>query len=82
MMPEKKSDIVRRLVATGDYKKALGIVKSFRLGILSEESEKMKRAYECMTFPGFYRQIGKDPDIEIAEGIRILKSLYGKCQVD
>ena len=78
MMPEKKSDILRRLVAAGDYKKALGIVKGFRFGITREESGQITRAYECFINPGFYSQIGKDPNIEIAEGVRILKSLYGK----
>ena len=29
----KKSDIVRELVKTGDYKKALRIAKDFRIGI-------------------------------------------------
>ena len=77
-MPEKKSDTVRRLVAEGDYKRALGIVKGFRLGISKEDSGKMTLAYECMTHPGFYRQIGKDPDEAITEGIRILKSMYGE----
>jgi len=78
MLPERKSDIVRRLVADGEYKKALGIVKGFHLGITREESGQMTRAYECFINPGFYSQLGKDPDIEIAEGVRILKSLYGK----
>lgn len=72
------SDTVRQLVSNGEYKKALRIVKGFRLGITREDSGKMKLAYECMTHPGFYEQLGTDPETAIAEGIRILKSLYAK----
>ncbi|MDR1020167.1 MAG: hypothetical protein LBL73_05365 [Synergistaceae bacterium] len=79
-MPEKKTDMVRRLVSDGDYKKALGIVKGFRLGITREESAKMTRAYECMVRPGFYGQIVNNPSDAINEGIRILTSLYGSSK--
>ena len=78
---DKKSDIVRKLVADGDYKKALSIVKGFRLGISKEDSRQMIRAYECMVNPTFYQQIGKDTDFEIKEGIRILIGLYGPKEV-
>ncbi len=74
----KKSDIVRELVANGEYKKALCIVKGFRLGITKEESGTMTRAYECMINPGFYRQLGIDTNTAITEGIKLLKSFYGK----
>jgi len=74
---EKKSDIVRRHVAAGEYKKALDIVKGFRLGVTKAESSQMIRAYECMINPGFYQQIGKDVEAEISEGIRIITALYG-----
>jgi hypothetical protein len=77
-MPEKKSDVVRRLVADGDYKKALGIVKGFRLGISREDISCMTRAYECMVRPDFYRQISIDPGAAIADGIRILVAHYGQ----
>jgi hypothetical protein len=79
-MTEKKTDIVRRLVSDGNYKKALGIVKGFHLGITREESAKMTRAYECMVRPGFYGQIVKNPSDAIDEGIRILRSLYGAAK--
>jgi len=78
---EKKSDTVRKLVASGDYRKALSIVKGFRLGISKEDLGQMKRAHECFTNPGFYQSLGKDVDLEIAEGIKILKVLYGPEEV-
>ena len=74
----KKSDIVRRLVAEGNYKKALGIVKGFRLGISREDSGKMILAYECMVYEDFYKRIGTNIEIAIADGIKILKAHYGQ----
>jgi len=74
---EKKSDTVRKLVTDGDYRKALSIVKGFRLGISKEDLDQMTRAYECMVNPGFYEQLGKDVEFEISEGVKILKTLYG-----
>ena len=79
-MPEKKTCIVRKLIAEGKHKKALAIAKGFRLGITKEESAKMSRAYECMVHREFYKQLGRNPDEEIKEGIVILKRLYGSYE--
>lgn len=77
MVPEKKSDMVRRLVAAGEYRKALGIAKDFRLGIDREERNAMRLAYECMVWPEFYRQVGRDVGHEIDAGVTVLVRLYG-----
>lgn len=74
---EKKSDIVRRLVSQGDFKAALRIAKDFRLGITKVESDSMKLAYECMVHGRFYQQIGYDLTKSIADGVVVLKRLYG-----
>ena len=76
-MPEKKTSIVKRLLAEGSHKKALSIAKGFKLGITKEESSVMARAYECMVHGDFYRQIGRNLDEEISAGIAVLKRLYG-----
>ena len=75
--PERKSDTVRRLVLSGDYKAALRIAKGFRLGIPRDDIGAMTRAYECMQHPGFFAAIGIDPDSAIDKGIRVLKTRYG-----
>ena len=75
--PEKKSDVVRRLVRERDYRSALRIVKGFRLGIGKDDLDAMRLAYECMVNPGFYRQLGRDPAAEIKRGIGVLVRLYG-----
>lgn len=74
---QRKSDMVREAVAQGDYKKALGIARNFRLGISKEDSDAMKRGFECMVYPDFYRSIGKDIQLEIQNGVNALMRLYG-----
>ena len=37
----------------------------------------MRLAYECMVWPDFYRQIGKDVGHEIKTGVVVLVELYG-----
>ena len=76
-MPEKKTDIVRKLIAEGNHTKALAIAKGFKLGITKDESSQMNRAYECMVHRDFYEQIGKDPEQEIKAGIAVMNRLYG-----
>ncbi len=75
-MPNK-SEKVRRLVRTGDYQKALSIVKTFRCGITRAQHDAMVRAYECIVHPGFYRSIGADLNADIEVGVNVLISLYG-----
>lgn len=74
---ETKTSIVKQLVASKDYKKALSIVKGFRLGIAETEHDTMTRAYECMVHPSFYKSIGIDTERAITDGIQVLTALYG-----
>lgn len=75
---ERKSDTVRRLVATGDFKAALRIAKDFRLGISKQDSDDMRRGYECLaTCPRFYESIGVDIDGCIRKGVEVLVRIYG-----
>lgn len=74
---ERKSDIVRRLVSEGEYKKALRIAKDFRLGISKEDSDCMKRGYECLVFPSFYQSIGLNPHEIALQAQATVKRLYG-----
>lgn len=74
---QRKTDIVRQLVASEQYKNALRIAKEFRLGISKEDSESMKRGYECIVHPDFYKQLGFDPSLTAKKGIETLVRLYG-----
>lgn len=74
---ESKTDRVRNLVAAGDYKEALRIAKDFHLGISKFESDLMKRGYECLVHPDFYKGLGVDIDRTVRLGIATVKCLYG-----
>lgn len=74
---EKKSDMVRRLVAAGDYKAALRIAKDFKLGISKEDSDDMRRGYECLTNPRFYQSLGMDTVALAGKGVDAVIRLYG-----
>lgn len=74
----RKSDMVRRLVAEKQYKKALKIAKEFKLGITPEQSLRMKKAYECMVHERFYLSLGEDIKARIADGIDTIVGIYGK----
>lgn len=75
--PGKKSDMVRSLVAAGDYKAALRIAKGFRLGITKQQSDDMTRGFEAMTSPRFYQSLGMDPTALVQKGVETLVDLYG-----
>jgi len=74
----RKSDKVRVLVKEENYRKALAIAKDFQLGITREQSQKMKKAYECMVHERFYISLGENIKARIDEGIEILVSIYGR----
>lgn len=74
---ERKSDTVRRLTRSGEYKKALQIAKGFRLGITREQSDKMGIAYECIVHPHFYEQLGINANEKVNDGVKVLVGLYG-----
>ena len=73
----RKSDIVRKAVADGEWKKALHIAKDFQIGINSDQRESMTRAYECMVHPQFYQQLGTNISEAIEIGKQIVAELYG-----
>ena len=77
-MIEKKTDIVKRLLAVGNHRQALGIARGFKFGVSKDESQQMKLAYECMAHRDFYKQLGKNPDEEIEAGISILIKLFAE----
>ncbi|MEG2621426.1 MAG: hypothetical protein RSC06_00875 [Clostridia bacterium] len=76
--PEKKSDIVRRLLREGDVKKALRIAKDFQLGITYRQRDAMRLAYECMVNERFYLELGTDIKKVVTEGVKVVTALYGE----
>lgn len=72
-----KSDMVRSFVDKGDYKSALRIAKEFKLGIAECDSDSMKRGYECMIHPRFYKSIGMDTESIAEKGVQTVIRLFG-----
>lgn len=69
-----KLDKLKARAEAGDWKGALAIAARFPE--LGEHKAAIVRAHEAGHNPGFYRQIGKNPDDLIAGGIAALKARY------
>lgn len=69
-----KTETVKQMFLSGNHKAALRIAKDFKIGITRQEASDMQLAYECMVHGSFYRQLGKDIDAAIKQGIAVLQS--------
>jgi len=67
---ENKSDKIRAALANGDTRKAISLASKFF--DRSDETQLYKQAQAAIGNPGFYRQIGKDPDAIIAAAVESL----------
>jgi predicted ATPase len=76
-MQESKTDKVRHYVSTEDYKKALSIAKSFKLGFTKDEKETIEIAHELLSGnESFYTNLGYNKDTVVSKAINILKEKY------
>ena len=75
-MPEKKIDILRRHMAAGEWRAAISLASKFQ--DLGAHKARILRAQEALARPEFQRQIGRDPEALIADGIAALKERYGQ----
>ena len=61
----------------GDWKNALAIFSTFRVGFTRDEVRSMEIAHECLCgHDAFYRSIGVDVDTEIAKSKEFLQKKY------
>lgn len=61
----------------GDWKSALAIFSTFRIGFTKEEIRSMEIAHEALAgHSSFYRSIGIDVDTEIARSKEFLLKKY------
>lgn len=67
----KKTDMAVGEYQKGNIKEALKIAKDFKIGLTKEEHKQIVLGYECMVHEGFYKQIGRDPKVEIGKGLRV-----------
>lgn len=70
----KKIDLLINAMKLEDWKKALSIAAKFHdLGVYKAD---IVRAHECIHYPDFYKQLGKNPEKLIQKGITALKIRY------
>lgn len=72
---ESKNAKVRRLVSCGEYKQALQVCKDWNYANPLHR-DILRLGYECLLYPDFYRQLGKDTDYCYQEAIRVLHEVY------
>lgn len=72
----KKTDLVKQALSNGDYKYALREAKTFKMGFTKEESSTLSRGYDCLVHADFYKKLGKDCNLEIANAVLLLASKY------
>jgi hypothetical protein len=68
--PTTKTDKIRAAWAAGDRVGALRIAARFF--DRSEATKAFKRGMDAHNNPGFYRQIGKDPDLRLSAALQLL----------
>lgn len=71
-----KTEIVKTLVAQGDWKAALKIASRFKVLTKSDKAD-LVRAFECYNYPDFYIQLGFNPEQVKEQGVNVLKKLWG-----
>lgn len=69
-----KLSTLRDAAGRGDWIAALRIAAKFPQ--LGEHKEAITRAWAAIQNPQFYRDIGKEPDALIEEGVEALKARY------
>ena len=72
-----KTEQAMFLYKSGDLRKALGIVKGFRIGLSDVDRRTLQIAYEVLQGHGeFYRQIGINPQDVVEKAKAVLKKLF------
>jgi hypothetical protein len=76
-----KTDKALSLFQCGDFKAALAIFSTFRMGFTKEEQRTLQIASESLAGNlSFYRQLGIDIDKEIEKSKSIITSKYLKMK--
>lgn len=71
---ETKLAKLKAAAASGDWRLALRIAARFQ--DLGDHKAEIKRGHEAFENARFYRQLGRDPDALIDQGIAALKARY------
>lgn len=77
-MNASKTEMIKHYLSSGDMVKAISIASKFFDG--SKDTSAFKQAHSAINNPGFYRQIGKDPDQIVSDAVCILKDRFLNVQ--
>lgn len=72
--PSSALELVRAAVAAEDWHRALRLAKE--LSGLGEDEAVLRRAWEALVRPEFLREVKKDPEVALAEGVATLRRRY------
>lgn len=72
--PSTKLAKVREAMAKGDWHRAIRLAARFRS--LGRQAEPIHRAKDALNNPEMYRQLARDVDTIVAEGIAALKERF------
>lgn len=61
---------------SGDVKTALGIVRTFRVGVSKEQQKIFSQGYECLVHPSFYAQLKANIPARIEKAKREFESMF------
>lgn len=72
---ETKLSKLKKLMAYGDHRAALRLAAGWpRLG---DHKEAITRGWAALSNPGFYRELGRDPEALVAAGLAAIRERYG-----
>lgn len=71
---ETKTNQIKGLLDAGQVNKAISIASKFF--DRSEDTKLFKQAQAAIQNPGFYKQIGKDPDAIVAQATELLAKRF------
>lgn len=70
-----KTDQMLALLESGQGREALKIASTFRIGLSPADQKALKTAYEALTHPSFYRQLGIDLEQAVRAGVEVCRKL-------
>lgn len=74
---KSKVEKAKFLLRSGEFIKALGIIRTFKIGFSKEEKRSMQIAYECLVGNDkFYLALGIDTEKEIKRTRQLLSDKY------
>ena len=74
VISENYAKLLGEYLAAGDSKAALKLAASFKT--LGEHKTRIARGWEAIQRPDFQRQLGRDPEKLIADGVAAIRERY------